>query len=265
MTTSNIKIGLVCAFLTEQPEHSKHSIYTTIKLAKENPEIDTVLLSNGCDVSNGLREEVSDSNNIRLLELSKNIGVPAAWNLGIDLIKCDYLIIISDDVWTDKYCINQLITLLKQEDNTAAAGVEGVICKATAEDGFPLTDQKFKKTKRRSFFKNKSEHIRVSNISGFFFILSMEFVIETGFRFDTQFSPAFMEEFDLAFSSRSHGYSTMIITGLETHYEHKFGISETPRMINYFGGSIMSDELSERNRKRFIEKWGSSTQQLLLP
>jgi len=256
---------MVCAFLTEQPQHSQHSIVDIIHLAENNPEIDTVLLSNGCNTGKELRDKISASDNIRLLELSENIGVPAAWNLGIDLIDCDYLIIISDDVWTDEYCINQLISLLQQNQHTAAAGVEGVICKTTSEDGFPLTDQKFKKRKNRIFFNKKQENIKVSNISGFFFILSIEFTRKTNFRFDTQFSPAFMEEFDLAFSARNHGYNTMIITGLEKHYNHKFGISETSKLIQHFGGSIMSNDLSDRNRKQFINKWNEQIPHLLHP
>jgi hypothetical protein len=105
----------------------------------------------------------------------------------------------------------------------------------------------------------------VSNVSGFLFALSMNFVKTTGFRFDTRYTPAFCEEFDCAFFARSHGYRARIVTGLDDHYEHVFGVSSAEKTIRYLDKSITTSELSRRNMRLFSEKWAPDIKRLVKP
>ena len=191
-----------------------------------------------------------------------NIGVPAAWNLGIDLLDCDCLFILNDDIKIDEHCIDRIISIFDQYPDTSAAGVEGVKCSRLGSNGYPYADVKYKKGK--SLFARK-KIIEVSAVSGFLFALSRSFINKTGFRFDTRFTPAFCEEFDLAYFSRMHNYKTRIITGLDRHYDHKFHVSEGNVEIRYLDRSIWSQDLSDRNIKLFIDKWGDNMRPLLSP
>ena len=82
-----------------------------------------------------------------LIEVSKNLGVPIAWNLGIDILisHCDCIFILNDDLWVKPYCLETLANTLQSLDNTAALGVEGVISNRNNDIGFPIDDIKYKK------------------------------------------------------------------------------------------------------------------------
>lgn len=256
-------IGVVCAFIHQQPPHSKYNIQTLIDSLTAMPSCAIVAIANGCELSPQMRDFFQMHPRVNLIEVHPNIGVPAAWNLGIDCIECDYLFIMNDDLWCDEYCISELVSLFKTMPDTAVAGVEGVKCVSVDDKGFPR--QKVRYGKKKTFFK-RPKIIDVSNVSGFLFALSMDFVKKTAFRFDTQYSPAFCEEFDLAFFARDHGYKVRIRTDLADHYEHSFGISDSPSsVIHYLGKKISPVELSRRNMALFSEKWHMKMSQLVKP
>lgn len=257
------KIGAICAFIEENPSHSKYNIQTVCESLVNLPDFKMLVISNGCRVSDNLKEYLYSQPHILFLELSMNIGVPAAWNLGIDLLDCDYMFFLNDDLWVDEYCISEILRVFKEKPDSAVAGVEGVRCSKLGQNGIPETDKRYKKKKRRFLLKKRI--IDVTNVSGFFFAVNMGFVRRTRFRFDSQFSPAFLEEFDLAFFARKHGYKARIMLGLDKYYDHDFGISSTTKKIHYLGNTIGTDELSERNIQRFCEKWDQHMTDLIKP
>lgn len=258
------KIGAVCAFIDENPPHSEYNIKTICNAIECLPDFQMTVIANGViNISDNLRSDLNKNHNVFFLELSKNIGLPVAWNLGIDLLNCDYIFFFNDDIWLDKYCIDSIINVFKQKHDSAVVGVEGVICSELGENGFPTTKTRYKKKKRKWFSIQKI--IDVTNVSGFLFAVNMNFIRKTNFRYDSLFSPAFCEEFDLAFFARKHGYKCRILTGLDKHYDHIHGISANRRTISYIGGTIDSDELTERNVKLFCNKWKDETRKLLIP
>lgn len=257
------KIGAICAFIEENPSHSKYNIQTVSESLVDLPDFKMLVISNGCKISDGVKEYLFSQQHILFLELSMNIGVPAAWNLGIDLLDCDYMFFLNDDLWVDEYCISEILGVFEQKPGSAVVGVEGVRCSKLGQYGFPETDTRYKKKKRR-FLLNK-KIIDVTNVSGFLFAVNMDFVRKTRFRFDSQFSPAFLEEFDLAFFARKHGYKARIILGLDKHYDHDFGISSGTKKIHYLGSTICTDEISNRNVRRFCEKWDRHMPHLIKP
>jgi GT2 family glycosyltransferase len=257
------KIGAICAFIEENPSHSKYNIQTVSESLVDLPDFKMLVISNGCKISDSVKEYLSSQPHILFLELSMNIGVPAAWNLGIDLLDCDYMFFLNDDLWVDEYCIAEILGVFKEKPDSAVVGVEGVRCSKLGQNGFPETDKRYRKNKRRFLLKKKI--IDVTAVSGFLFAVNMDFVRGTRFRFDSRFSPAFLEEFDLAFFARKHGYKARIILGLDKHYDHSFGISSATKKIHYLGSTICTDELSERNVRRFCEKWDQHMIDLIKP
>jgi len=264
-----VRLGAVCAFIEEQPSHSKYNIKKLVKSLSRIENMQMLSIANGCRVSDGLRDFLNDQPRHLFLELSMNIGVPAAWNLGIDLLECDYLLVLNDDIKIDEHCINEITNVFESHPDTAVAGVEGGYSDAVGENGFPTAPIKYKK-KKKSLFQQpsaftKKEIIDVSNVSGFLFAISSKFIQKTSFRFDIRFTPAFCEELDLAFFARSRGYKARIVQGLGRHYDHSWGVSSGPKELNYLDKTIWSDELSERNMAYFAEKWGDRMEDLLRP
>ncbi len=263
------RIGVLCAFIEEEPMHSPYSIHGLINTLSCISNLSILAVANGADISEETRKLFKDTPHAILLELPENIGVPAAWNLGIELLDCEYLFILNDDLWIKTDCILELAKVLEDRPDTAVIGVEGVICTELDENGFPRATTKYKKQKQRGFFNTAPKFskaiVDVSAVGGFLFGLSMDFVKKTGFRFDTRYSPAFCEEFDLAYFARSKGYKTRVQLGLDSSYDHIHGISSGPVEIEYLGKKIMSDELSARNTRLFSEKWKERLEELLTP
>ena len=256
------KICAITAFISEENNHSPYNIGTLVDCVR-GLDIPLTAIANGCIPSPGLHSQCMSEKPVTLIEEEKNLGVPAGWNLGLDrLPSADYVMIVNDDVWFDRPCIDGLVSVFERYPDTAVAGVEGVVCVRTDETGFPKQKRRFGK-KKRLFPGTKIRP--VSNVSGFMFMLSMKFLAATGFRFDTRYTPAFCEEFDLAFFARSKGFRVRIITGLDDHYDHRFGISAADRTINYLDTSITTRELSQRNMRLFSEKWAGQMRELIRP
>ncbi len=265
-----MKIGTICLFREEQPEHSPYGIHALIHQLQAVDNMEMVVVANGCQASDELRGYVDTLHNVLLLELSLNIGIPAGWNLGLDLLSgCDYYFILNDDVMVEPIIFDRLIEALKESDNRlAAVGVEGEICNALNEKGLPAEGQKIKRKKDNIFSKlrkTSSEIIEASNTGGFLCAISGVFLKETRFRFDTQFSPIFYEEFELAFFARKHGYKVAIVTGLSQYYNHSWGLSEKGGEIKYLDSVVNVEDIAARNGQLFKKKWGGRMLELLKP
>jgi len=258
------KIGAVSLFIEEDPSHSQYNIKTVAESLEGFPDLRMIVISNGCSVGESLRDYLYCRQDLIFLELSMNIGVPAAWNIGIDLlIDCDYIFFLNDDLWVDHYCIEEIIKVFKEKPDSAVVGVEGVLCKELDEKGFPTTHRRYQKKKRRILSIKKT--IDVTNVSGFLFAVNMDFILKTRFRFDTRFSPVFCEEFDIAFFARMHGYKARIVGGLDKHYDHSFGVSSETKKVKYLGNIIWSNDIAQRNQKLFYSKWKKQIVELIKP
>lgn len=264
------KIGVVCAFMDEEPMHSPHSVRGLLNTLSCIVDLEFLAVANGAEVTEETRKLFEQTPHSILLELPENIGISAAWNLGIEQLDCNYLFVLNDDLWLNASVIMELVRVLKEKPDTAVVGVEGGTCTELDPNGYPVATTKYEKGKKRGFFNTSSKWssggaIEVSVVSGFLFGLSMEFVRKTGFRFDTRYTPAFCEEMDLAFFARANGYKARILLGLDAQYEHILGISAEPAEIKYLDKTIMSNELLERNRGLFAEKWKERTEELMTP
>jgi GT2 family glycosyltransferase len=263
------KIGVVCAFMEEEPSHSPYSVHGLLNTLSCITDLEFLAVANGAEVAEETRKLFEKTPHSILLELPENIGVSAAWNLGIEQLDCDHLFILNDDLWLNASVIMELVRVLKEKPDTAVVGVEGGECTELDSNGYPVATKKYEKGKKQGFFNTSRKWsggaIEVSVVSGLLFGLSMEFVKKTGFRFDTRYTPAFCEEMDLAFFARANGYKARILLGLDAQYEHICGISAEPVEIKYLDKTIMSDELSERNMGLFAEKWKERAEELMTP
>lgn len=262
MTT---RVNAVAAFIQETNTHTAFNIGTLINAVDAINDIHLVAIANGCAVSIELRTRCNASPSITLIETKQNIGVPAAWNAGLDALSGSdgHVLIVNDDVWFDACCVEQMVAALDTMPDTAVVGLEGQICRKTDRCGFPLEKKHFGKKKPKG--PSRQKVIPVSKADGFFFALSRNFLDKTGFRFDTRYTPAFCEELDLAFTARRLGYRVRIVSGLDEHYQHVYGVSASDRTISYLDTAITTRELSERNMRLFADKWVADMKNLIRP
>jgi GT2 family glycosyltransferase len=261
MTT---RVNAVTAFIQETNTHTAFNIGTLIDSVAAVKDIHLVAIANGCAVSSGLRARCNAASSITLIETKQNIGVPAAWNAGLDALSGSdgHVLIVNDDVWFDAYCMEQMVAAFDAMPDTAVVGLEGQICRKTDSGGFPLEKKHLGKKKRGP---SAQKVIPVSKADGFFFALSQDFLAKTGFRFDTRYTPAFCEELDLAFAARSLGYRVRIVSGLDEHYAHVYGVSASDRTISYLDTAITTGDLSKRNMRLFADKWAAEMKKLIRP
>ena len=77
------------------------------------------------DVFENLKETFQNSSKIILLKNKKNIGFSKAVNQGIKIAidnMADYILLLNDDAYLDKECINHLINALENDKNAMLAG-----------------------------------------------------------------------------------------------------------------------------------------------
>ncbi len=263
-----MKIGAICLIREEQPEHSPYSIRTVVEQLRPIENMQMIIIANGCKVSDSLRHYIDQLPNVLLLELSMNVGIPIAWNMAFDLLSSDYYLMLSDDIRVEPVVIQKFIeTLENRSSKVAVVGVEGVICQGVGEDGLPETYKRYQKKKKKFLrpVKKAREIIEVTNVSGFLFAISGDFIRETRFRYDTQYSPAFFEEFELSFFARQNGYKLVIVNGLSQYYDHSWGVSKRGGDIKYLDSTIDTQDLVTRNTVLFKNKWGGCMLELLVP
>jgi GT2 family glycosyltransferase len=260
----SISVNAVVAFIQETNQHTRFNISTLIDTVSELGGIHLVAIANGCVVSDELRNRCRASPAITLIETKQNIGVPAAWNIGLDACSASerHVLVLNDDVWFDRFCVNQLVAVLESFPDTAVVGLEGQVCRRTDKQGFPQQKKHFGKKKRAP---SRIGIHAVSKADGFLFALSRHFLNHTRFRFDVRYTPAFCEELDLAFSARSLGYRVRIVSGLDDHYMHIYGVSASNRMIWYLNKAITTRDLTQRNTRLFTEKWAAEMNTLIRP
>lgn len=198
-----------------------------------------VFVQNGRDdlLSNYLVEVLQEQPG-RLVQISENVGVSKAWNIGVSACLNDLLIISNDDVEFQVDSIKKLIDQFKSEMKIGQIGPEG-------------GDWHFDKSgERRGLTKVEC----VDEISGFFFITTRRAYSTVG-GFDENFSPAGVEEIDYSFALRYSGFSCVVVpyTGIRHHGFH--GVSAKPQVINFLGTSTDTHSLDLRNKAYFTDKW----------
>jgi hypothetical protein len=73
--------------------------------------------------------------------------------------------------------------------------------------------------------------------------------------FDVQYSPCFMEEWDMGLQVIQAGLACYAVPVKE--FEHDWGISQSTHnnCISYFGRNVFRNHILRGNRQKFLNKW----------
>lgn len=173
-----------------------------------------------------------------------NAGVSRSWNIGINLAEGRTVFIMNADLHVLPSAVEQLESYLGSLANAVMVGPQG-------------SHLDFKNLRITHYFEKGQfkEPVRTHDISGFFFCIHREKFLNHKLNFDAQYSPCFMEEWDMGLQVIQAGLACYAVP--VTDFEHDWGISQSKEnnKINYFGREVYRNDILLENREKFIAKW----------
>ncbi|MBF0452308.1 MAG: hypothetical protein HQK75_16520 [Candidatus Magnetomorum sp.] len=188
---------------------------------------------------------------------SHNAGVSRSWNIGVNLAEGRSAFFLNADLHVTAKAVDTLEAYLFALDKTLIVSPEGK----------RIDYERFKRQLNTEFdFPNELilEQFNASNIQtpvkvhdfmGAFFAVHMERFLYHQMSFDVQFSPCFLEEWNMGLQALEKGlYCYTVPT---EGYAHQMGISlaDGSKTVNYFGTIMRRDDILLNNARAFAKKW----------
>ena len=173
-----------------------------------------------------------------------NAGVSRSWNMGINLAEGRAVFIMNADLHVERVAIEQLESL----------SVQPALCGHGRPPGIA---PRFQEAQGAAYFKKGTfnEPVHTHDVSGFFFAIHRERFRRHRLQFDVQYSPCFMEEWDMGLQILQAGLACYAVP--VTGFEHHWGVSGSRdnTKISYFGRDVFRNDVLEANRRKFLAKW----------
>ena len=163
--------------------------------------------------------------------------------MGINLAEGRAVFIMNADLHVERGAIDQLEALSLQPAQCRHGRAPGIAprfqepsrCCATFEKG------------------TFDEPVRTHDVSGFFFAIHRERFLQHRLQFDVQYSPCFMEEWDMGLQviQAELACYAVPVAGFEHHWGVSVRAENTP--ISYFGRDVYRNDVLEANRQKFLK------------
>ena len=175
--------------------------------------------------------------------MSHNVGVSRAWNIGIAMSEAPVTFILNADVHIEPEAVDALERGLAALPDAAVVGPQGSFYRF--------------ETLRDILYLEKGSTpvpVEVDAVSGFLFAVKTELFARQGLQFDGQFTPCYMEEWDIGLQCRRNGWKCYVVP--TTAFDHEWsGSIRALRTIRYMRREETSGQILERNRVLFKQKW----------
>ena len=239
MPSAEIQRSMIIPVLDFSP-HSPFNIHTLLAdLQDVSGEV--VCIFNSPDVFEVLRHHPRVD---KFCFNKLNAGVSRSWNMGINLAEGRAVFIMNADLHVERAAIEQLEQYLFSLPNAAMVGPQG-------------SHLDFKKLQVLQYFKKGTfnEPVQTHDVSGFFFAIHRERFRHHRLQFDVQYSPCFMEEWDMGLQILQAGLACYAVP--VKGFEHHWGVSDSRdnTKISYFGRDVFRNDVMEANRQQFLAKW----------
>jgi GT2 family glycosyltransferase len=173
-----------------------------------------------------------------------NAGVSRSWNMGINLAEGRAVFIMNADLHVERAAIEQLEAFLFSLSDAVMVGPQG-------------SHLDFKNLTVLRYFEKGAfaEPVRTHDVSGFFFAIHRERFLRHRLQFDVQYSPCFMEEWDMGLQAIQAELACYAVP--VAGFDHQWGVSSSREnaKISYFGRDVFRNEVLESNRRKFLAKW----------
>jgi len=218
---------------------SKFNIKTLLDDLEEI-EGEVIIVFNSKEVA----EEIKNHRRIDFYAiLNCNVGVPRAWNIGLDISRTDVTFILNSDLNVRKEAIENLEKFLKSTYDAAIVAPQG-----SYHNYFAHKDHMY-------FGKMAlKKPTAVDAISGFFFAVKTGLFNNKILKFESKYTPCYFEEWDMGLQVKLAGLKSYVVP--TDGYEHEWGGSiRALSFIEYYDRKINRDEIHLRNSKIFENKW----------
>jgi hypothetical protein len=175
--------------------------------------------------------------------MNHNVGVSRAWNIGIAMSEAPVTFILNADVHIEPEAVDALERGLAILPDAAIVGPQGSFYRF--------------QTLRDILYLDKGATavpVEVDAVSGFLFAVKTELFARQGLQFDGQFTPCYMEEWDIGLQCHRRGWKCYVVP--TTAFDHEWsGSIRALRTIRYMRREETSGQILERNRVLFKQKW----------
>jgi hypothetical protein len=175
--------------------------------------------------------------------MSHNVGVGRAWNIGLAMSEAPVTFILNADVHIEPEAVQALELGLATLPNAVIVGPQGSFFRF--------------ETLRDILYLDKGTTpvpVEVDAVSGFLFAVKTDNFARRGLQFDAQYTPCYMEEWDIGLQCRQRGWKSYVVP--TTSFDHEWsGSIRALRTIKYMRREETSFDILERNRVLFKHKW----------
>ncbi|MCE3202970.1 glycosyltransferase family 2 protein [Paenibacillus sonchi] len=186
-------------------------------------------------------------NKLTFISLPQNRGFPAACNLGMQLASGDELLLLNNDVIVSQGWLTHLKNALYSAPDVGIVGPVTNYASGRQQISVPYTDiSGFHAEAERLGLRGPSEWIGTQRLVGLCFLFKRELLDTIGF-LDERYSPGHYEDDDYCYRARLRGYRLLIAGNCLVHHEGSASFKEVY--------SSRLQELVERNRRIFMDKW----------
>jgi SAM-dependent methyltransferase len=179
----------------------------------------------------------------RSAAMSQNLGVPRAWNVGLEMADTPHVFFLNADLHVRREAVDAVEAGLETLDRAACVGPEG-----------SLVDVWRTRNLVQIYHGIVGEPAEVDAVSGYMFAVRRDDFGPGGFRFENAYTPCYFEEWDLGLQIRRAGRKCWVVP--TDACEH--GVSGTiaaRRTLPYMGRAAAPRDVLARNRKVFLAKW----------
>jgi len=185
---------------------------------------------------------------ITFVSLPGNAGFPAACNKGLRVASGERLMLLNNDIVATPNWLANLAAGLEQERGIGLTGpitnyASGI---QQADYRFESLDQ-FMRIAAEVNRPDASKRVRVARIVGLCMLFKRE-VYEAVGELDERFSPGHYEDDDYCLRIRMRGYSLVMCKDALVYHEGSASFGRRDR--------AEIERLIQRNRQKFIDKWG---------
>lgn len=183
-----------------------------------------------------------------LVALPQNEGFPIAVNRGLSVASGDQLLLLNNDVTVTPRWLSNMLRALGSAPDVGIVGPLTNYASGWQQVDVPLGEgEDFIRVAERNNHSNPEKWQDVQRLVGMCLLLKREVFQHVG-PFDERFSPGHYEDDDFCYRARQHGFRLLVCGDALVHHSGSASFN-----LCYPEGW---NGLVERNRFRFIEKWG---------
>jgi GT2 family glycosyltransferase len=236
-------ISVCTAVYRAHPAPNVAGLAAVLRAALEGQHGELVVALNGIDASAaGVGEDV------RTVDLAVNRGVAPAWNAAAGAAGGDVLVFCNDDVQLGAGSLARLAEALRSHPDAGVVGPVG--------SRWDIATARHRSWVRPAELAD-GEMVACEVVSGFLFACRRQSWQQLG-GFDEFYAPASFEEVDFCTAVRASGGRCYALAGVDARHEWGVSRRQPPwARAHWNGRSETWRSIHRRNRRHFLEKWGS--------